>query len=277
MLFRDSSIRFNTKKEKGRNEMIGIIGGSGLYDSLEGIENAERAPVETKYGKVTLIKVTFGGVDIVFLSRHGDDVKFPPHAINHKANIMALYKAGVRKIIATSAVGVLKFKYNLGILTLPDQMVDMTKNVLSFYNGGEEGIVHTDISDPFCLDTLTVIRKKLDEMEIKYQYGGTYICLSGPTFETKAEIMLYQGLGMSFVGMTIVPECKLARELSMCYVPILLPVNFGAGMTDELITHETTLTMVDSMTSDLVKGLKNILGSIPEDRHCDCIKSVSGM
>ena len=257
--------------------MIGIIGGSGLYDSLDGIENAEKMQVETKYGVVTLIKGTFGGVDIVFLSRHGDDVKFPPHAINHRANIMALYDTGVRKIIATSAVGVLKFKYKLGILTLPDQMVDMTKNVLSFYNGGEEGIVHTDISDPFCPDTVSIISEKLDEMGIANQFGGTYICLSGPTFETKAEIRLYQGLGMSFVGMTIVPECKLARELSMCYVPILLPVNFGAGMTDELITHETTLTMVDSMTSDLVRGLENILPIIPEERNCDCIKSVSGM
>jgi len=257
--------------------MIGIIGGSGLYSSFKDIENPETIKIETEYGTVSVVTGTLNNEMIAFLSRHGDEVKYPPHAIRHRANIMALNQIGVDRIIATSAVGVLKFRYKLGVLTLPDQMVDMSKNVYSFYNGGEEGIVHTDISDPFCLDTLEIIKKVFDDLAIEHQWGGTYLSLSGPTFETKAEIRLFQGLGMTFVGMTIAPECKLARELKMCYTPILLPVNYGAGMTDELVTHETTLSMVKTMTNDLIKGLKRVVQVIPKTRNCDCTRSVSGM
>ncbi|MDP6155424.1 MAG: MTAP family purine nucleoside phosphorylase [Candidatus Thermoplasmatota archaeon] len=257
--------------------MIGIIGGSGFYSSQKCIANEQKISVETRYGNVSLIKGTLDDVEVIFLSRHGDEIKYPPHAINHKANIAALHKMGVNRIIATSAVGVLKFRYKLGVLTLPDQLVDMSKEVNSFYNGGEEGIVHTDISDPFCLDVIGMIRKVLDERSIQYQFGGTYLSLSGPTFETKAEIRLYQGLGMTFVGMTIAAECKLARELSMCYVPILLPVNYGAGMTDELVTHDTTLRMVETMRKDITTGLGGIVQALPAERNCDCPRSVSGM
>ena len=257
--------------------MIGIIGGSGFYSSLKDIENPEKRDIETKYGKVQIITGALNDEKIAFLSRHGDEEKYPPHAINHRANIMALSQLGVDRIIATSAVGVLKFRYKLGVLTLPDQMVDLSKKVYSFYNGGEEGIVHTDISDPFCLHTLEIIKKVFDDLAIGHQWGGTYLSLSGPTFETKAEIRLFQGLGMTFVGMTIAPECKLARELKMCYTPILLPVNYGAGMTDDLITHETTLSMVEVMTNDLIKGLKKVVQVFPKTRNCDCTRSVSGM
>ncbi len=257
--------------------MIGIIGGSGLYDSLEGMEIGKRIEVETEHGSATLMEGRLGGVDVLFLSRHGDDVKYPPHAVNYRANIRALSKMGVHTIIATSAVGVLKFRFKLGVLTLPDQLVDLTGRVMSFYNGGESGIVHTDISDPFCPRVSGHIQGALRELDIKYQTGGTYLCLSGPTFETKAEIRLFQGLGMDFIGMTLAHECKLAREMNMCYSPILLPVNYGAGMTDEMITHDTTLRMVNEMTSDLSRSLASIVSTLPELRNCACPDSVSRM
>jgi len=216
-----------------------------------------------------------GDVEIAFLSRHGDEKKYPPHAVNHKANIKALARLGVRCIVATSAVGVLRFDYEVGKLILADQLVDMTRTVYSFYNGGDEGIVHTDMSDPFCTQLLETVGLVLEELEIGVQYGGTYLCLSGPTFETRAEIKLFQDLGMSFVGMTVGPECKLARELGMCYVPILLPVNYGAGMEEGMISHDTTLSMVDMMVEDIAKAMKEVVCSISQERSCSCSLAAS--
>lgn len=255
--------------------MIGIIGGSGLYDSFEGMNDAERMEIETEFGTAVLMAGKLGGQDILFLSRHGDRVKYPPHAVNYRANIRAMKDSGVDRIIATSAVGVLKFRFKLGLLTLPEQLVDFTGRTMSFYNGGESGIVHTDISDPFCPHVMEHIGKKLNEMNIPHQAGGTYLCLSGPTFETKAEIRLFQGLGMDFIGMTLAHECKLAREQNMCYAPVLLPVNYGAGMTSDIITHDTTLRMVNEMTSDLSRAFISIVGSMPLERKCSCSHSVS--
>ncbi len=256
--------------------MIGIIGGSGLYESLEGIKDPQGNIIQTRYGDVKVIMGKLGEVDIAFISRHGSDVQYPPHAVNYKANIRAMADLNVEQIIATSAVGVLKLKCKLGILTIPDQLIDMTKSVYSYYNGADEGIVHTDMSDPFCMNLIQHIKGTFNYLGIDYQYGGTYICLSGPTFETKAEIKLFQTLGFSFVGMTIGPECKLARELGICYTPILLPVNYGAGMTDELITHETTLLMVNSMVGNLAKALNKILEKMPKQDDCTCKKAASG-
>lgn len=257
--------------------MIGIIGGSGLYGSLKEIEGPDDIMVETPHGDVRVVLGFLGSAKIAFVSRHGDETRYPPHAVNHKANIMALEQLGVECIVATSAVGVLRFDYELGKLILADQLVDMTRSVHSFFNGGDEGIVHTDMSDPFCTQLLETIGKVLEELEIGVQYGGTYICLSGPTFETKAEIKMFQSLGMSFVGMTVGPECKLARELGMCYVPILLPVNYGAGMEDGMISHDTTLSMVELMVEDVARSLKEIVVSISTPRNCNCSKAPSKM
>ncbi|MGB9636527.1 MAG: S-methyl-5'-thioinosine phosphorylase [Thermoplasmata archaeon] len=241
--------------------MIGIIGGSGLYSSLSGLEKAKDVVRQTPYGQVVCTTGTFAGKEIVFLSRHGKIKQVPPHRINHHANIYALKKSGVEKIIAVSAVGGINRNMPPGSFVLPTQYIDFTKKVHTFF---DEEIKHVDMTEPFSPEIRAVLTGALKELGYPFACDGVYACMPGPQFETPAEIKMLSLLGGDIVGMTVVPEAKLARELGIRYQPLCMVVNWAAGISSEQITHENTLRVVSEMNEKLVNVLKKTLEKLED-------------
>ena len=194
--------------------------------------------VETPYGSVEPVVGKLGNHELVFMSRHGRHHATPPHLVNYRANIWALRKLGVRKILATAAVGSLSSNYHSGGLVLLDQFLDFTKSRPStFYEGGQQGVLHVDMTEPYCSAMRQVIMDASEHLRIAVKNGACYVCTEGPRFETPAEIRMFQRLGADLVGMTSVPEVVLARELGMCYASIGMVTNEAAGIASHPLTH----------------------------------------
>ncbi len=194
--------------------------------------------METPYGTVEPVIGKLGNGEVVFMSRHGRDHAIPPHLVNYKANIWALWKLGVQKIIATAAVGTLSSKFRLGEMVLLDQFLDFTKSRQStFYEGGQQGVLHVDMTEPYCSVVRQVIMVASEQLGFVLKNGACYVCTEGPRFETPAEIRMFQHLGADLVGMTSVPEVVLARELGMCYASIGMVTNEAAGIANHPLSH----------------------------------------
>lgn len=223
--------------------MIGIIGGSGVYTALRCIKNKKALKAKTPYGTVDYVKGELGREPVIFVSRHGK-LKYPPHRVNYKANIFSLKKLKVEKIISTSAVGTIRNKAKAGMIGLPDQLIDLTRSVTTFY---EQGAKHADFTNPFCPTLRAILGRTARKLNLKFYSSGTYVCFSGPQFETSAEIKMAKLLGGSYIGMTVAPEAKLARELEICYQPIALIVN----RSGERVTHEQNLEVIKKLEPEL--------------------------
>lgn len=220
---------------------FGIIGGTGVYDPSI-LKNVHDAEIVTPYGTVTYKVGDFAEKGVVFIPRHGSNHSTPPHLINYRANIWALKKLGVQNILATTAVGSLNLAMKPGHFVLPDQFLDFTKNrINTFYDGGERGVVHVDVTEPYCPSLRNIIAKAADGLKLSLHNGGTYVCTEGPRFETPAEIRMFEKLGGDLVGMTSIPEAVLAREAEMCYATISMVTNYAAGISKQSLTHAEVL------------------------------------
>ena len=252
--------------------MIGIIGGSGLYEFITDIGNKRTDMMHTPYGVIDYTTGTWMGQEIAFIPRHGADHDFPPHRVKYKANIWTLRELGVKRLVGTCAVGTLNEKIPPGRITVPDQLLDLTKETRSFHNGRREGVKHADMAEPFCPVMRSVVRDVATETGMAVQLGGTYACFSGPTFETAAEIRMVRVLGGDLVGMTLAPEAKLCREAGICYLPVCMPVNWAAGLTKDPLTHRQTLEQVGLMKNDLINIIRWSMGKFPQERDCPCAR-----
>jgi len=211
---------------------IGIIGGSGLYD-MPGFKNREEIELETPFGKPSDAYMTgmLEGKRVAFLSRHGRGHRVMPSEINYRANIHGFKQLGVRQILSASAVGSLKLEHKPMDFVLPDQFVDRTRHRVSTFFGS--GVVaHISFADPICARLTDEVTKAGKSMDFSVKRGGTYVCMEGPAFSTRAESNLYRSWGMDLIGMTNLQEAKLAREAEICYVTI-------AMVTDYDCWHET--------------------------------------
>jgi 5'-methylthioadenosine phosphorylase len=214
-----------------------------------------------------------GEQKIIFMSRHGKGHTVPPHLVNYRANIWALQKLGVKKIIATAAVGSLTSRFKLGDIVLLDQFIDFTKSrPQTFYEGGEQGVLHVDMTEPYCKSVQGVILKAAQAKSnpIPIKEGGTYVCTEGPRFETPAEIRMYQMLGGEFVGMTSVPEVILAKELGMCYASIGLVTNEAAGIADHPLTHAEVIESMKSTGKIVAQLIRETFGMLRAEQDCRC-------
>ncbi|MBM4248890.1 MAG: MTAP family purine nucleoside phosphorylase [Euryarchaeota archaeon] len=252
--------------------MIGIIGGSGLYESFRDMSDRKTDIMHTPHGVIDYTTGSWMGERIAFIPRHGPEHDLPPHRVRFKANIWALRELGVRRLVGTCAVGTLNQKIPPGRITVPDQLIDLTKETRSFFNGRREGVRHVDMTEPFCPALREVVREVSVETGPSVHIGGTYACFSGPTFETAAEIRMVKVLGGDLVGMTLAPEAKLAREAGICYLPVCMPVNWAAGLTRELLSHKQTLEQVGQMKGELVNLIRWSLGRFPKERDCPCAR-----
>ena len=208
------------------NPTIGIIGGSGVYD-IEGLSDTRWEHVESSFGE-TSDELFFGkldGVQLVFLPRHGRGHRIPPNAVNYRANIDALKRAGCREIISVSACGSLRENLPPGTFVIVDQFIDRTiAREKSFFGPGL--VAHVGLGHPVCGRLAETLYKAARELEISVELGGTYLAMEGPQFSTLAESELYREWGCHVIGMTNMPEAKLAREAELCYATVAMVTDF---------------------------------------------------
>ena len=212
--------------------VIGLIGGSGLYD-IDGLENREWRRVETPWGEPSdeLLFGSLGGVDCVFLPRHGRGHPNPPSALNFRANIDALKRSGVTDVISLSAVGSLKAEYPPGHFVIVDQFIDRTfAREKSFFGPG--CVAHVSVAHPTCPRLSDAVEAAGAELALPMTRGGTYLVMEGPQFSTKAESLLYRQWGCDVIGMTNMPEAKLAREAELCYASVAMVTDFDCWHPD---------------------------------------------
>ncbi len=248
---------------------IGIIGGSGLYDP--GLfKEVKSIKVYTPYGPPSdeIIVGEFKGRRIAFLPRHGRGHVVPPHMINYRANIWALKTLGVERIIAVSAVGSLREDYRPGDFVVPDQFIDFTKNrTYTFFDG--RLVAHVSMADPFCPELREVAIKTAKELGIPVHEKGTYVCIEGPRFSTRAESRLYKSWGADIIGMTLVPEVNLAREAQICYVTIAMITDYDVW-AEKPVTAEEVIKVMKENVEKAKKLLYELIPRIPKERKCPC-------
>lgn len=248
---------------------IGIIGGTGVYDA-KFLEDSREIKVYTPFGEpsdfITVGK--FKGIEIAFIPRHGRGHRIPAHKINSRAKIWALKELGVKRIIAPAAVGSLKEEIMRGDIVLPNQFIDRTTSrINTFYEGGQ--VCHISMADPFCPDLLEIGREACSKLGLKFHTNATYVCIEGPRFSTRAESKLFRSWGADIIGMTLVPECVLARELEMCYLPIATVTDYDVWAEKPVTTEEVIKTLNENAnkTRNL---LEYIIPRIPVERNCEC-------
>jgi 5'-methylthioadenosine phosphorylase len=254
---------------------IGVIGGSGLY-RMESMTDVEEVAIQTPFGDPSdLIAVgEVEGVSMAFLPRHGRGHKISPTEIPVRANIWALKSLGVEWVISVSAVGSLREHIAPRDLIIPDQLFDRTKSrVNTFYEGGI--VVHCTFAEPFCPTLSKLLLDSARELgDVKVHEGGTYVCIEGPLFSTKAESSTYRSWGMDIIGMTALPEAKLAREAELCYAIIACATDYDVWHeSEESVTVEMVISNLSANVGNAQRILRRVAQEIPADRSantCDC-------
>jgi len=252
---------------------IGIFGGTGIYDS-DLLENTQEIDMNTPYGKPsdTITIGTFKERKIAFLPRHGKKHTIPPHMINFKANIWAFKELGITRIIAPSAVGSLKKELEPGHFALPSQFLDFTKSRKGSFS--KEGkVIHISVADPFCPELQASIIQVTDKEDLKMHKDCTYVCIEGPRFSTKAESKFYRSTGADIIGMTLVPECQLAREAQMCYASISTVTDYDVW-AEKPVTAKEVLKTLSKNVQITKKILTELIDKIPKTRDCSCAKAL---
>ena len=255
---------------------IAVIGGSGLYE-IEGLTELTEVAPKTPFGKPSDV-ITIGnleGINIAFLPRHGRGHTISPTEIPYRANIYALKALGVERIIAVNAVGSFRRWLRPGELVIPDQIIDRTRHREdTFFGGGI--VVHIAFADPFCAELSRLVYRAARKTRVKTHWGGTYVAMEGPAFSTRAESRLYRSLRADIIGMTGIPEAKLAREAEICYAMV-------AGVTDYDSWQEKSERLVVGDIIKVLRGnidaireiIKIAVAAVPQERNCECATAMS--
>ena len=254
---------------------IAVIGGTGVYDTAM-LDHVQEVEIDTPFGNPSdaITIGSFGEINVAFLPRHGKGHRISPTDLNSRANILALKKLGVKRIISASAVGSLKLEHAPLDIVIPDQIYDRTRMRESTFF--EDGIVvHIGFADPFCPEMSSMIARITRKLGYSVHEKGTYVCMEGPQFSTRAESRVYQALGFDIIGMTALPEAKLAREAQICYSMI-------ATVTDYDVWHETDVN-IETVISNAMKNedavrkiIKEIIPRISHERNCVCSNALAG-
>lgn len=248
---------------------IGVIGGSGFYDpSIFG--SASEVKMHTPFGAPSdIISVgEYKGIRVAFLPRHGRRHTIPPHLVNYRANIWAMRELGVKRILAPSAVGSLKEELKPGDLVIPDQFIDFTKGRrYTFYDGSVVG--HFSLADPFCPELRRLASDAAGRLNIAYHGEGTYVCIEGPRFSTRAESRLFRSWGADIIGMTLVPEVSLAREAGLCYLTIATVTDYDVW-ADHPVTAEEVVVTLKSNVERAKSLMYDLIPNLPRERGCEC-------
>ncbi|MBN2333011.1 MAG: S-methyl-5'-thioadenosine phosphorylase [Deltaproteobacteria bacterium] len=254
---------------------IGIIGGSGLYE-MEGLSGIREVSVDTPFGSPSASLVTgqLGEAHLVFLPRHGRGHTILPAEINFRANIYALKQLGVQQILSISAVGSMKEEIRPGEMVIVDQFIDRTSGRPSTFFG--DGIVgHIPFADPVC----PVLRRQFQEscraLQIPFHARGTYICINGPQFSTRAESRLYRQWGVDVIGMTNMPEARLAREAQICYATLALATDYDCWKEDhDDVSVDAVLEIIHQNVENAKKIIREMAGRATPESDCSCPRAL---
>ena len=255
--------------------VVGVIGGSGLYQ-MGGLERVREVEVKTPFGKPSekFIKGMVGETELVFLSRHGKGHRWLPTEINFRANVFALKKLGVERIISISAVGSLRQEIEPGHIVIPDQFIDRTTQRPSTFFG--KGIVaHVSLADPFCKDLSEILATAAVSEGGKVHSRGTYLCMEGPQFSTRAESHLYRSWGADVIGMTNLQEAKLAREAEICFGTLALATDYDCwNQAAGDVEIENVLAVLRQNVALAQKTIRRAVTLLTESRACACAASL---
>jgi 5'-methylthioadenosine phosphorylase len=257
--------------------ILGIIGGSGLYD-IEGLEERREVAVETPFGAPSDPYLTgvLDGVRVAFLARHGAGHRLLPSEINYRANIHGFRQLGARHLLGFSAVGSLRDDIHPGDLVLPDQYFDRTKGRPATFFG--DGLVaHAAFGDPVCPCLGEALAQTLGELGATHHRGGTYVCIEGPMFSTRAESVFYRALGASVIGMTNLPEAKLAREAEMCYASLALATDYDCWHASEAaVSVDAVLKVFRQNIATARRAIRGLVRRFPPAGTCACQSALEG-
>ena len=258
--------------------VLGVIGGSGVYE-IDGLQNKRWKKVSSSFGEPSdeLLFGDLNGQEMVFLPRHGRGHRIPPSEINYRANIDALKRAGVTEIISVSAVGSLKEELKPGMFVIVDQFIDRTfAREKSFFTSGL--VAHVSMANPVCSRLGNHIQSAAKSIGIEIVRGGVYIAMEGPQFSSIAESELYRSWGCDVVGMTNMPEAKLAREAEMCYVSVAMVTDYDCWHTEHDNVSVDAMIKVLSANADnarsLVKASSEAVSSDQLSSNCSCKSSL---
>jgi len=259
--------------------MIGFIGGSGIYEALP-LNDVREEDISTPYGDpsapVTVGEFGDTGTEVAFLPRHGPDHQRSPTNLPYRANIYALKQLGVERVLASNAVGSLKEELSPQTLVVPDQIFDRTKHRDSTFFG-DGVVVHQPFADPYCPHMVDHLHEAAeDATDADTQRGGTYVCIEGPQYSTRAESEFYKSQGWDLVGMTAVPEAKLAREAEMCYATVAGVTDYDVWKADSEVTLEEVLENAAANEDAIKATVERAIETLPEERDCDCGSSLEG-
>jgi 5'-methylthioadenosine phosphorylase len=250
---------------------IGIIGGSGLY-SMAGFETHEEIRLETPFGDPSDAYVvgTLEGKEVAFLARHGRGHRIQPSDLNFRANIYGMKMLGVERILSVSAVGSLKEEHKPLEFVIPDQFFDRTQGRISTFFGN--GIVaHITFADPVCPQLLQLMETACRVAHVTGKRGGTYLCMEGPAFSTRAESNVYRQWGMDVIGMTNLQEAKLAREAEVCYVTLAMVTDYDCWHeSHDAVTVDVILANLMKNAENAQKVVREAVKSMPAERTCSC-------
>lgn len=264
------------KKEKLPRVEIGILGGTGFYE-IEGIESIEEVEFDTPFGKTSdaFIIGSLEGRRVAFLNRHGRGHKILPSKINYRANIYGFKMLGVERIISVNSVGSLKEQIKPRDIVFSDQFFDRTHRENSFF--GEGIAAHVSLAFPVCVDLSGVLFNTGEELKLRVHQGGTYICIEGPAFSSRAESNIYRSWDCSVIGMTGATEAKLCREAELCYSTMNLVCDYDAWHeVEEPVTVEMVLESMDQNIHNAKAIIKKAVASLPSQREsrCDCAQAL---
>jgi 5'-methylthioadenosine phosphorylase len=256
-------------------QIVGVIGGSGLYQ-IEGLQRVRELNVSTPFGKPSdkFIKGWLDDTELVFLPRHGKGHRWLPTEVNFRANIFGMKKLGVERIISVSAVGSLQEKIVPGHVVIPDQFIDRTTQRPSTFFG--KGIVaHVSLADPFCNDISSELAKAATSAGATIHRSGTYLCMEGPQFSTRAESHLYRNWGADIIGMTNLQEAKLAREAEICFATLALATDYDCwneSAGDVEIDH--VLAVLQQNVELAKKTIRQVIKNLSPARTCGCASAL---
>jgi len=255
---------------------IGIIGGSGLY-SMPGFETQEEVHLETPFGRPSdnYVLGKLGGHRVAFLARHGRGHRLSPSELNFRANVYGMKSLGVERIISLSAVGSLKDEHHPLDFVIPDQFFDRTRGRVSTFFG--DGLVaHVSFAHPVCPELSLVVADACAATGVNVTRGGTYLCMEGPAFSTRAESLVYRSWGMDVIGMTNLQEAKLAREAEICYVTIAMVTDYDCWHPDhDAVTVNEIITHLVKNAENACKVVAQAVAKIPAARSCQCGSALS--
>jgi 5'-methylthioadenosine phosphorylase len=250
---------------------IGIIGGSGLY-TMPGLSNPHQIEVDTPFGAPSdaFVAGELEGRQVVFLARHGRGHRLMPTELNFRANIFAMKKLGVERIISVSAVGSLKLEHKPTEFVIPDQFIDRTSRRPSTFFG--EGIVgHVSFGDPICATVAKAIQHGAESAGVVAKQGGVYVCMEGPQFSTRAESNLYRSWGADVIGMTNLQEAKLAREAEICYATMAMVTDYDCWHDGhDAVSVEQVIAVLHQNSANAAKAVRTAVAAMPRERACAC-------